>query len=198
MFMYLVPWMPWKAHFSLSPSRECSPSISPPLRCWRAAAAILDPAGKLHGSLSRRTQFYSEGSSSKLVGYFPRMFSSCHFSLFMTLIPFPGVIFFSNGLSHFAPQKRVNALGVPTQYFQWWFLTLFTSIFKTLMSDFSGRSQRFGFVWWGNKCSVCRLMYVSSGVWEDRKANTVQPSYHLCVIFECWFIRHVVGILPQL
>lgn len=139
---YLVSWKPWKAHFSPSPSRDYSARISPPLRCWRAATAILDPAGKWR---SRRTQFYSEGPSSRVVGHFPRMFPFCHFSLFMTLVPFPGVIFLSNGLGHFAPQKRVNTLGVPTQYFQWWFLTLLNIYLDDINVRFSGGSQRFGF-----------------------------------------------------
>lgn len=85
------------------------------------------------------------GPSSKVVGYFPRMFPPCHFSLFMTLVPFPGVIFLSNGLGHFAPQKRVNTLGVPTQYFQWWFLTLLNIYLDDINVRFSGGSQRFGF-----------------------------------------------------
>lgn len=85
------------------------------------------------------------GPSSRVVGHFPRMFPFCHFSLFMTSVSFPGVIFLSNELGHFAPQKRVNTLGVPTQYFQWWFLTLLNIYLDDINVRFSGGSQRFGF-----------------------------------------------------
>lgn len=68
-----------------------------------------------------------------------------HFSLFVTFVPFPGVIFLSNELCHFAAQKRVNTFGVPTQYFQWLFLTLLNICLHDINVKFSGGNQRFWF-----------------------------------------------------
>lgn len=104
-------------------SHEKPISLSvPPESILQVFPHLCDAGGQPLPSLilqgnSRGTRFYSEGPSSKVVGYFRRMFSSRRFSLFMTLIPFPGVIFLSNGLSHFAPQKRVKRLRCPNSVF---------------------------------------------------------------------------------